>query len=200
MRVTGERMYPILPCPDLAEAVEFYLALGFGETYRQTRPNPYAVVSRGDMAVHLAEITGYDPATSVSSAIVVVPGLAELRDDFAAGLRAAYGRVPVAGVPRLLGLRRKAGTATGFSVVDIGGNWLRFYAAGEDEQAEPRSTGLTRVLEVAARQGDARGDEEQALLVLEAGLRRHPDAGAEEIAEVQAYRAELLLRLGRPED
>lgn len=198
--MAGERMYPILPCPDLAAAVEFYVALGFAETYRQARPNPYAVVGLGDMAVHLAEIAGFDPQTSVSSVVVVVPELADLHATFTAGLRAAYGKVPVAGVPRLLQLRRKAGTATGFSIVDPGGSWLRFYAAGADEEAEPASTGLARVLEVAARQGDARGDEAQALKVLEAGLLRHPDASPEEIAEVQAYRAELLLRLGRRND
>lgn len=156
------------------------------------------MVARGDIVVHLAEIAGFDPATSVSSVIVVVPELAELRADFAAGLRAAYGKVPAAGVPRLLSLRRKAGTATGFSLVDPGGNWLRFYAAGSDggETAEPRRTGLARVVDVAARQGDARGDEEQALRVLDAGLQRHPDADPDEIAEALAYRTELLTRLG----
>lgn len=125
--MAGERMYPILPCPDLDDAIAFYEALGFVTTYRQDRPNPYAVIARDDLQVHLAGIPGYDPATSVCSVIVTVPDAEEVRADFAAGLRGARGSVPVEGVPRLLRLRRKAGTATGFSVVDTGGNWLRFY-------------------------------------------------------------------------
>lgn len=39
-----------------------------------------------------------------------------------------------------------------------------------------RPTGLVRVLEVAARQGDAHGDDAWALEVLDRGLARHPDA------------------------
>lgn len=54
--MTGERMFPILCCPDLDDAVDFYAALGFARTYRQLRPNPYAVVARDDMVVHLAGV------------------------------------------------------------------------------------------------------------------------------------------------
>lgn len=51
-----ERIYPILPCPDIDEAIAFYEALGFSRTYRQLRPNPSAVVARGELQVHLAGI------------------------------------------------------------------------------------------------------------------------------------------------
>lgn len=88
------------------------------------------------------------------------------------------GNVPLKGVPRILPLRRKAGTATGFSVVDAGGNWLRFYRAPTEnalEEEAPR-TGLAGVIDVAARQGDARGDEVQAIAALVSGLARHADA------------------------
>lgn len=54
-----------------------------------------------------------------------------------------------------------------------------------------------RVLEVAARQGDAHGDDAWALEVLDRGLARHPDAGAQEQARALLYRIELLVRLGR---
>ena len=93
--------------------------------------------------------------------------------------------------------RRKAGTATGFSVVDVGGNWLRFYRHGssEDEPAERRS-GLLRVLDVAARQGDPRADEAQAIAVLDAGLGRHPEAPPIEVFEALLYRAEPMARTG----
>lgn len=195
--MTGERTHPILPCPDLDEAIGFYESLGFRRTYRQLRPNPYAVVALEDIVIHLAGIDGFDPTTSVGSVIIVVPDADTLHADFADGLRRRYGRVPSTGLPRILRPRRKQGTATGFSVVDVGGNWLRFYRSGETEDdPAQRSRGLTRVVEVAARHGDARGDDAHALAVLERGLDRHPDAAPVEQVRAQLYRAELLTRLG----
>ena len=44
---------PILPCPDLGEALEFYGALGFRTAFTQQRPNPYAVVRREGWELHL---------------------------------------------------------------------------------------------------------------------------------------------------
>lgn len=198
--MAGERTYAILPCPDVDDAVAFYEALGFHPTYRQRRPNPHAVVRCEDIQIHLAGIDGFDPEGSYASVIVVVPDAEALYQQFAAGLRARLGRLPVAGVPRLLRPRRKQGTTTGFTVVDPGGNWLRFYREADVEAQEPAATGLARAVEVAARQGDARGDDAQALVALDAGLTRHPDAPADDRARALAYRAELLVRLGRVED
>lgn len=151
-------------------------------------------------------VEGFDPATSVGNVIVVVPDAESLYAAFAAGLRRHCGRVPSAGVPRLLRPRRKQGTAVGFTVVDVGGNWLRFYQAtdapdapetgGNKGTAVERSAGLARVLEIAARQGDARGDDAQALQVLERGLRRHPDGPALGRVRVLLYQLEVLVRLG----
>ena len=196
--MAGERTYPILPCADLDAALAFYIALGFEVTFRQLRPNPHAVVAFEEIAIHLTGIEGFDPAASYGSAIITVPDPGALHDVFAAGLKRAYGRVPRAGIPRVLPLRRKAGTATGFSVVDPGGNWLRFYRTGaaEDDPGEQR-TGLGRVIDVAARQGDARGDERQAVAVLTAGITRYErDAAPALMVEALLYRAELLARVG----
>jgi RNA polymerase sigma-70 factor (ECF subfamily) len=49
--MTGERSYPVLPCPDLDEALEFYRALGFEVTFSQRRPYPCAVVAREDLHI-----------------------------------------------------------------------------------------------------------------------------------------------------
>jgi hypothetical protein len=192
--MTGERSYPVLPYPDLDDALAFYVALGFTVTFHQRRPYPCAVVGLDDLQFHLSGIDGFDPSTSYASAVITVPDPGALHDAFVAGLRAARGTAPRAGIPRILPLRRKAGTATGFTVVDVGGNWLRFYRTGADETEEKR-TGLARVIDVAARQGDARGDDAQAIAVLDAGLLRYPDAPAAEISEALAYRAELVERL-----
>ncbi|MCS5718126.1 hypothetical protein N1027_08250 [Herbiconiux sp. CPCC 205763] len=195
--MAGERIYPVLTCADLDDALAFYVALGFVVSFHQRRPYPCAVVKLDDIAIHLSAIEGFDPETSYGSAIITVSEPGERHDAFKAGLRELYGRVPTKGIPRLLPPRRKAGTATGFSVVDVGGNWLRFYREGssEDEATERRS-GLARVIDVAARQGDARGDDAQAIAVLDAGLTRYPDAPPIEVFEALLYRVELKVRTG----
>jgi catechol 2,3-dioxygenase-like lactoylglutathione lyase family enzyme len=193
----GERMYPILPCPDIDEAIAFYEALGFRRTYRQLRPNPYAVVARDDMHIHLGGIEGFDPEQSYASVIIVVPDPDALYASFASGLRAAYGKLPVAGVPRMVRPRKRWGTVYGFSVVDVGGNWLRFSKLGaseaEDEEAEP---GLARQLDVAARLAESKGDDAAAMATLGRAIERYPDAPAIERARALLYRADLAVRLG----
>ena len=187
---------PILPCRRLDDVLPFYAALGFEVTYRQARPNPYAVVQREDLVLHFFGLDGFDPERSLGSVIVTVPDAEALYRSFAGGLREAYGRVPVAGIPRLLRPRRKQGTVAGFSVVDPGGNWLRVYRAGDQEESGGGSAGVAKVLRNAARQGDARGDHDAAIAILDRGLARFADAPAVERVPALVYRAELAVRTG----
>lgn len=196
--MANERMYPCLPCADLDESVAFYEALGFRRTYRQTRPYPYAVVALEDMQVHLFGMEGFRPADSYSTAIIVVPDPDQLYRDFAARLRQAFGKLPAAGIPRIMRPRKKYGTVRGFNVVDPGGNWLRFYKLGDAED-EGKGEGLAGIISVAARLGDARGDEALALKTLDSGLRRFKDAAPIELARAYLYRAELAVRMNNRE-
>lgn len=192
-----ERTYPILPCPDIDEAITFYEALGFQRTYRQVKPNPYAVVAYEEIQIHLFGMEKFNPADSYGSVIIVVPDPDALYQLFATGLRAAYQKLPTAGIPRILRPRKKFGTVRGFSVVDVGGNWLRISKLGDTEakaKAE-KQTGLAQVIEVAARLGDAHGDEAKALHTLETGLKRYQDAPRIDYARALLYRAELAVRL-----
>lgn len=201
--MANERTYPLLPCRDVDEAVTFYEALGFTRTYRQLRPNPYAVVAREDIHIHLFGMPGFDPARSYGSTIIVVPDPDALYRSFAEGLRKAYGKLPVSGIPRILRPRKRYGTVSGFSVVDVGGNWLRVSKIGdtEDDAGEAEGeekTGLAKILDVAARLGDAAGDDAKALKTLESGLTRYPDAPAVDRVRALLYRAELAVRVGKP--
>lgn len=196
--MANEVTIPLLPCRQLDDSIPFYEALGFVRAYRQERPNPYAVVSRGDIHIHLFGIDGFDPAESYGSVIVLVPDPDELYEDFAAGLRAQYGKLPSAGIPRILRPRKREGTVRGFSVVDPGGNWLRISKLGDSEHAtddEP-TTGLARVIDNAARLGDAHGDHVFALRLLENGLARFTDAPTVDRVQALLYRAELAVRVG----
>ena len=68
---------------------------------------------------------------------------------------------------------------------------IPFYEALGFEQ----TTGLARVIDNAARQGDARGDDGAALTVLENGLARFADAPSVDRVRALLYRAELAVRL-----
>ena len=198
----NERMYPCLPCADVDGSIAFYEALGFKRTYRQVRPNPYAVVALEEIHIHLFGIEGFDPAQSYGTVIVVVPDPDRLYRDFAAGLRKMFGKLPVAGIPRITRPRKKYGTVRGFSVVDLGGNWLRISKLGETEEEDSaeKAEGLAQIIYVTTRLGDAHGDEALALKTLESGLARFGAAAAPlELAKAYLYRAELAVRTMDPE-
>lgn len=187
---------PLLPCRHLDPTLAFYEALGFERTYLQRLPNPYAVVVRDDIHIHLHGVEGFDPEASLGSVLVVVSDADALYESFADGLRTAYGKLPSSGIPRILRPRKRFGTVRGFSVVDPGGNWLRVQRRGDVEERGSQARGLPRAIEAAARQGDARGHHPDALKVLDAGLARFADAPPVDRMRALLYRAELGVRMG----
>jgi catechol 2,3-dioxygenase-like lactoylglutathione lyase family enzyme len=193
--MTTESTVPLLPCRSLAESLAFYESLGFTCTFRQQRPNPCASVTRGGIDIFLFEIDGFVPEDSYGSILILTTDTEKLFDEFATGLRTAHGRLPISGIPRITRPRKKQGTAGGFSVVDPGGNWLRVFRRGDPETSDT-VRGLARVVENAARQGDAHGDDAAAIAVLDAGLLRYPDAAPLDRLPALVYRAELDLRVG----
>jgi catechol 2,3-dioxygenase-like lactoylglutathione lyase family enzyme len=199
--MANERTYPCLPCGNLDESISFYEGLGFKTTYRQTRPNPYAVVVLEDIQIHLFGIEGFNPVESYGTVIVAVPDPESLYRTFATRLRETFGKLPAVGIPRILRPRKKYGTVSGFSVIDPGGNWLRVYRLGDTEQEDSpgKVEGLMQIILVASRLGDAHGDEAMALKTLENGLRRYTEAPALDRARAYLYRAELAVRLNNYE-
>ena len=194
----SERTIPILSCTSLDSVLPFYEALGFEQTFRQERPNPYLCLKRGGIDIHFSAVAGYVPENSLGSIIILTPDTGTLFGKFAAGLREHYGKLPLTGLPRITRPRRKQGTAGGFTVVDPGGNWLRIFS-NSGEQEKSTSGVFERVMLNAARQGDARGDDPAAIAVLEAGLLRHAGAAPADKVPVLAYLAELLIRGGHTE-
>lgn len=188
--------FPILPCADLDDSIGFYEALGFSRTYRQERPNPYAVVERGAIVIHLFGLESFDPEASYGSVIIAVSDPDKLYDDFATGLRERFGRLPSTGIPRILRPRKRHGTVRGFSVVDPGGNWLRVSKLGDEEGGPDEDDRPGASHRERARIGDAKGDDPEAARLLESGLERFSEAPPIERARALLYLAEVYARLG----
>jgi hypothetical protein len=189
--VANELTIPLLPCPDIDEIASFYEMLGFEVTYRQTRPNPHVAVRREDLQLHFFGMNDFDPEQSYGTCLVIVPDTAPLYEAFAAGMRAVHGKVLVSGIPRMTRPRLRNDRYTGFSVVDPGGNWIRINKAAKEPEAR---TALAKAMENAARQADARGDERQALKILEGALKK-ATGDEPEFPAAQEFRDELVERV-----
>ncbi|GAA2275442.1 hypothetical protein GCM10009853_031960 [Glycomyces scopariae] len=194
--MAGETTIPLLPCRSIDETADFYRMLGFTETLHQTRPNPYTVLVSEDIQLHFFGVDDLDPETTLGTCLVIVPDTGTLFDRFAAGMRAAHGKLLLTGIPRMTRPRKRANTGNraGFSVVDPGGNTIRFFPAAEDTEERPSATTkLGKTLERAIVLGDAKGDATQAAKILDATLAKTPDTDPD-LLEALAYRAELATR------
>ncbi len=211
--MAGERTVPLLPCSDIDEVAAFYRVLGFEVTYRQTKPNPHVALRREDLHLHFFGMDGFRAEDSYGSCIVLVEDTEAVHAAFAAGMREAFGKVLVAGIPRMTRPRRRksAGYASGFAVVDPGGNWIRFHRAPSDDPSTPEggepeltatapaapASRLRQAIDNAVVLGDSKDDPAQAARVLDGALARHvAQASPAERLEALAYRAELAVRLG----
>lgn len=200
--ITGAAiMVPLLPCGDIDEQAAFWTALGLSVTYRQLRPNPYLALARGGIALHYYGMPDWDPELSHSTCVITVTDTEPLYELFAVGLRARYGRLPVAGTPRITRPRRRANNAglTGFSLVDPAGNWIRVSRrdrGGPSAETGTAVSGLAWSLSNAVVLADSHGDPAQADKILSGAVARAVDAPVAELAPALAYLVELRRRLG----
>jgi hypothetical protein len=198
--MANEVTVPLLPCRDVDEIAAFYGVLGFRITYRQQRPNPYVALRREDLHLHFFGMPDFDPATSYGSCLVLVDDIGALHRSFADAMRAAYGRVLIAGLPRMTRprVRRNMDGLTGFSIVDPGGNWIRV-TASRAVTPEVREGRLAQALRDAVMTAESGSDHVRAVEILDAALARaDADDDAAGLVVALAYRAELALVLDDP--
>ena len=196
--MANEVMVPLLPCRSIDEIAEFYGMLGFTQTYYQARPYPCVGVQRDDIQMQFFGIPDFKAEDSYGSCLVIVPDTLEVYRSFAASMRAAHGKVLVSGIPRMTRPRKRknADDRSGFSVVDPGGNWIRFFAASVDrDKQDPVPGKLGAILQNAIVMGDSKGDHVRAAEIMDGALARNgPTASATDLVEALAYRADLALR------
>jgi catechol 2,3-dioxygenase-like lactoylglutathione lyase family enzyme len=196
-----ERMIPILPCRSIDETLDFYRALGFGVTYRQERPNTYAVVQRGGIELQFFVLKTLDPANSYSSCYVVVSDVDALYGSFRDGLLSALGRLPSRGIPRISGLKDMSYGVRQFIVVDPGGNYIRIGQPIATRAAPRIETAgrLERALGAAVTLADSKGDDPAAAKVLDSAFSSDEDPPIGVRVAALILRAELAYRLGEPD-
>ncbi|MFR9726086.1 bleomycin resistance protein [Streptomyces sp. MS19] len=194
-----ETTTPMLPCHAIAPVVGFYTALGFTTTYEQRSPNPYAVVERGGVALHFYGIKGYDPAAAHSTCLIGTDDVDALHAAFRAGLKAALGRVPTTGLPRVGPLRDTSYGVRQFLVTDPAGNCLRVVQPTSDDPSHrpaPREP-YARALHQAALFAHGKDDPAAAARVLDRALTRTGDAPTPvQLLRLLVLRADTAARLG----
>ena len=186
---------PILPCISIEETLQFWQALGFDITYKQTHPYQYGVVERGGHQLHFGRVKGMEAANNFyTGCLIAVPDAGDVYNEITQRLKQHFGRVPHTGRPRVS--RMKPGT-TRFTLTDVAGNAIIFVSRGEQDQetwekAENKNqTKLQRAIAIAIRFRDYKNDDEAAIKTLDAALKRVDGENAMDIAEALTIRIEL---------
>jgi hypothetical protein len=165
---------PILPCRTLQPVLDFYTALGFEVTFQQKSPNPCAVVERGTLELQFFGMKSFDPAQSYSTCYVLTDEVDTLHDAFRAGLKAAYGRIPTRGLPRIGPVKDMSYGVRQFLMTDPGGNCIRVGMKTSTDQSHrpaPRET-FARALHNATLFADSRDDPRGAARIIDRVLER----------------------------
>ncbi|MEU8682467.1 VOC family protein [Streptomyces sp. NPDC048611] len=194
----GEKTIPILPCPTIQPVLDFYTALGFEVTYRQKSPNPYAVVQRGGIELQFFGVKKYEPADSLSTCYVLTDDVDGLHGAFRAGLKAAYGRVPTRGLPRIGPLKDMSYGVRQFLLTDPGGNCLRIgqpTSADPHHRPAPEET-FARALHHASLLADSKQDPLAAAKVIDRALRLAERPTPVQLLGLLVLRADVAGRLG----
>lgn len=194
-----EKMIPLLPCRTVQPVVDFYTALGFETTFFQKSPYPYAVVERGPIELQFFGMKEYDPQESYSGCYVVTDDVETLHAAFRAGLKAAYGRIPTRGLPRIGPLKDMSYGMRQFLMTDPGGNSIRVgQQISEDQSLRPVPKGtFARALHMADLFADSKEDLPGAAKIIDRalGLTDERPAPDQEL-RLLVLRGDIARRLG----
>ncbi|MGW6981122.1 bleomycin resistance protein [Streptomyces sp. NPDC054932] len=194
-----EKTIPILPCLTLQPVLDFYIALGFEVTFQQRSPNPYAVVERGGIELQFFGLKQHEPTQSVSTCYVVTDDVDGLHDAFRAGLKAAYGRVPTRGLPRIGPLKDMSYGVRQFLMTDPGGNCIRVGqpTSGDQHHRPAPDETFARALHMASLFADSKDDPSGAARIIDRALRREDERPTPvQLFRLLVLRADTAGRLG----
>ncbi|POX60403.1 glyoxalase/bleomycin resistance/extradiol dioxygenase family protein [Streptomyces sp. Ru62] len=193
-----ETTIPILPCRTIQPVLDFYTALGFTVTFQQKSPNPYAVVELGGIQLHFFALRQYEPAESYSTCYIRTDDVDGLHSAFRARLKAAYGRIPTRGLPRIGSLKDTSYGTRQFLVTDPGGNCLRVgQLTSQNQRHRPAPTEpIARALHHASLFADSKNDPAGAAKIIDRALRDKEPPTPVQLLRLLVLRADVAGRLG----
>ena len=165
----AEKTIPLLPCQTIQPVIDFYTALGFEVTFLQKSPNPFAVVERGDIGLQFFGMKKYEPSESYSTCYILTDDVDRLYEAFRAGLKAAYGKIPSRGIPRIGPLKDMSYGVRQFLMTDPGGNCVRVGQPTSEDQHHrpaPKET-FARALHNATLFADSKEDPAGAAKIID---------------------------------
>ncbi|UFQ99943.1 VOC family protein [Streptomyces sp. Go40/10] len=193
-----ETTIPILPCRTIQPVLDFYTVLGFEVTFQQKSPNPYAVVERGGIQLHFFALKKYEPAESYSTCYVHTDDVDGLHEVFRAGLKAAYGRIPTRGLPRIGPLKDTSYGMRQFLLTDPGGNCIRIgQQTSQDQHHRPAPKDpFSRALHHASLLADSKEDLAGAAKIIDRALRIEDEPPTPvQLLRLLVLRADVAVRL-----
>ena len=195
----ADKTIPLLPCRTIQPVVDFYTALGFEVTFLQTSPNPFAAVRRGDVDLQFFGMKQYEPSASYSTCYVLTDDVDAMHAAFRAGLKAAYGRVPSRGLPRLGPLRDMSYGVRQFLMTDPGGNCIRVgQPISEDQHHRPApEETFERALHHATLFADSKEDPAGAAKIIDRVLGLEDERPTPmQLVRLLVLRGDVAQRLG----
>jgi hypothetical protein len=151
---------------------------------------------------HFFAMKGYEPAESYSTCYIRTDDVDGLHEVFRAGLKAAYGRVPTRGLPRIGALKDTSHGMRQFLVTDPGGNCLRIgqrTSRDQHHRPAPKET-FARALHHASLLADSKEDPEGAARIVDRVLRIQDERPTPvQLLRLLVLRADVAGRLGDAE-
>lgn len=194
-----EKTTPRLMARSIQPVADFYTALGFEITFHQTSPYQFLSVKRGGIALNFYGDKKFDPTTSAHGCLVDTDDVDRLYALFTEGLQAAFGSVPVQGVPRIGALTDTSYGLRQFLMVDPGGNTIQIaQPISEDQRHQPlpKET-FDRAIQAGALFADSKQDMDLAVKVLDRALHRTDVAPTPvQLVKLLVLRADVAVRRG----
>ncbi|CAM5545204.1 hypothetical protein SALBM135S_07924 [Streptomyces alboniger] len=197
-----EKTIPLLPCRTVQPVVDFYTALGFETTFLQKSPYSYAVVERGAIELQFYGMKQYEPTVSHSGCYVLTDDVETLYAAFRTGLKAAYGRIPTRGLPRIGPLKDMSYGVRQFLMTDPGGNSIRVgQPISDDPSMRPVPKEIfARALHLADLFVDSKEDLPGAARIIDRALDRTDERPTpEQELRLLVLRGDIAQRLGDTE-
>ncbi|MFD8500201.1 VOC family protein [Amycolatopsis sp. NPDC059657] len=194
-----EKTIPRLMAQSIEPVADFYTALGFEITFRQTAPYQFLSVKRGGVELNFYGDTKFDPRSSTHGCLVDTDDVDYLYAVFTEGLRETFGSVPARGLPRIGALRNRTYGVREFLVTDPGGNTLQIaQPTSENQRHQPLpKTTFDRAIHMGSLFADSKQDLELAVKVLDRALSRTDEDPTEvQLVKLLVLRADVAVRQG----